>query len=75
MTARPDRLIYMANQIARFFAAQPGDPATGTANHLKSFWDPQMRAEIAVWRAAGGGGLDAIALEAVSRLEAATTPR
>jgi hypothetical protein len=39
MSARPERLIYMANQIARFFAAQPGDPAAGVAGHLKNYWD------------------------------------
>ena len=69
MTARPERLIYMANQIAKFFAAQSGDPAEGTANHLKSFWDPQMRAEIVAWKAAGGDGLDPVTAEAVGRLE------
>ena len=71
MSARPERLIYMANQIAKFFAAQPGDPASGVAAHLKSFWDPQMRAEIIAWRAAGGEGLDPITAEAVARLESA----
>lgn len=69
---RPDRLIYMANQIARFFAAQPGDPAAGVAAHLKSFWDPEMRDEIVAWRAAGGEGLDGVALEAVGRLKTAS---
>jgi formate dehydrogenase subunit delta len=72
---RPDRLIYMANQIARFFADQPGDPAAGTAGHLKNFWDPQMRAELAAWRAAGGDGLDPIAHEAVGRLAAQPAAR
>ncbi len=70
MTERPDRLIYMANQIARFYATQRGDASAGTAGHLKSFWDPQMRAEIAAWRAAGGEGLDPIADQAVARLAA-----
>jgi formate dehydrogenase subunit delta len=58
----------MANQIAKFFAAQRGDPAIGTAGHLKSFWDPTMRAEIIAWRAAGGDGLDPITAQAVDRL-------
>ena len=66
--ARPDRLIYMANQIARFFDDQPGDAAAAVAQHLKSYWDPQMRAEIEAWRAGGGEGLDPVALEAVGRL-------
>ena len=41
------RLTFMANQIARNFAAQ-GDEvaAAATAQHLKLFWDPRMKAEI-----------------------------
>ena len=70
MKKRPERLIYMANQIARFFAAQPGDAADGVAGHLKSFWDPQMRGEIIAWTAAGGEGLDPLSAEAVGRLAA-----
>ena len=39
-----DKLIYMANQIAKFFAAQgEARAAAGVANHLQQFWDPQMR--------------------------------
>lgn len=72
---RPDRLIHMANQIGKFFAAQPGDGAAGVATHLRNYWDPPMRAEILAWRAAGGDGLDAIAMDAVTRLEAETTAR
>ena len=71
MSPRPERLIYMANQIAKFFAAQPGDAAGGVAGHLRSFWDPQMRAEIIAWQSGGGDGLDPICVEAVARLESA----
>ena len=70
MTAKPERLIYMANQIARFFVAQP-EGAAGAANHLRSFWDPAMRAEIVAWRRAGGGGLEPLAAEAVDLIAAA----
>jgi formate dehydrogenase subunit delta len=37
------RLAYMANQIARNFAAQ-GEvvAAAATAEHLRNFWDPRM---------------------------------
>ena len=69
---RPDRLIYMANQIATFFAAQPGDPAEGTAGHLRNYWDPSMRAEICAWKKGGGDGLDPVAFDAVGRLETGT---
>jgi formate dehydrogenase subunit delta len=64
---RPERLVYMANQIARFFAVQP-EGAAGVADHLQRFWDPAMRAEIIAWRRAGGDGLDPLAAEAVDRL-------
>lgn len=43
----PEKLIYMANQIARAFAHQsPAAAAAATAGHIRSFWDPRMRAEI-----------------------------
>lgn len=40
-------LVYMANQIARNFAAQ-GDEAAiaATVQHLRLFWDPRMKAAI-----------------------------
>ena len=40
-----ERLVYMANQIAREFA-HVGDPAAATADHIAKFWDPRMRARI-----------------------------
>ena len=43
----PDKLVRMANQIATFFDSQPGDGAVErTAQHLRDYWDPAMRAEI-----------------------------
>jgi len=65
---RPERLIYMANQIARYFVAQPGDGAAAVADHLHKFWDPSMRADILAWTASGGGGLEPLAAAAVERL-------
>lgn len=42
-----DKLVRMANQIAGFFATQPGqDQAERVAAHLKDFWGPEMRAEL-----------------------------
>jgi formate dehydrogenase subunit delta len=61
-----DRLVKMANQIATFFATQPGDEAArATAEHIRAFWDPRMRAGIAEHAAAGGEGLAPVALAAV----------
>jgi formate dehydrogenase subunit delta len=44
----PDaKLVYMANQIATFFASQPeAERVDGVAAHLKDFWTPDMRARL-----------------------------
>ena len=65
------RLVYMANQIGKFFVTE--DKATAVANiadHLMKFWDPRMRTEIAAHLAAGGDGLDPEVREAVAMLKA-----
>jgi hypothetical protein len=42
-----DKLVYMANQIGKFFASQGSESAVaGTAEHIQKFWDPRMRAAI-----------------------------
>ncbi len=54
-----DRLVSMANQIGKFFAAQPGGHAADDiALHLKKFWEPRMRQAIVAHLDAGGAGLD-----------------
>ena len=64
-----DRLVYMANQIATFFASQPhGTAVAGTRDHIQKFWDPRMRATIADHIAKGGAGLSPIAKEALEGL-------
>jgi len=64
-----DRIVYMANQIARAFKAKGEDAAIAeTAHHIRSFWDPRMRAQLAAHLAAGGTGLDAAAKAAAERL-------
>ena len=66
------RLVHMANQVASFFASYAeAEAIDGTANHLKSFWDPRMRREIeAHLKDKAGAGLSHIALEAVKRIAA-----
>jgi formate dehydrogenase subunit delta len=64
-----DKLVKMANQIGKFFAAQRhSDAVAGTAEHLKKFWDPRMRAGIIAHLEHGGAGLDPVPLEAVQKL-------
>lgn len=65
-----ERLVRMANDIARFWKAEPdhGEAVAGVAGHLARFWDPRMRRELISHAAAGGEGLEPLALEAVKRL-------
>ncbi|MBO9459497.1 formate dehydrogenase subunit delta [Labrenzia sp. PO1] len=65
----PEKMVYMANQIATFFKTQPGiDQAEKVANHLKDFWEPRMRDQLRAHVEAGGAGLDSVVLESVRRL-------
>ena len=65
----PDKLVYMANQIGKFFASQgPEQAAAGTADHLRKFWEPRMRAEIVAHLRAGGAGMDPVVRLAVEQL-------
>lgn len=64
-----ERLVYMANQIARNMAAMSGGGATdAVADHIASFWDPRMRARIAALASQDGSTLSPIATAAVARL-------
>ncbi len=61
-----ERLRYMADQIARNFAALGEDEAVAaTADHISSFWDPRMRAQLLD---ADGAGLSPVAARAVEKL-------
>jgi len=65
----PDKLVYMANQIGKFFTSQGEAGAVdGIATHLKKFWDPRMRAAIVAYIQAGGAGLEPHVRKAVERL-------
>jgi formate dehydrogenase subunit delta len=67
----PEKLVYMANQIGRFFAHQPEDQAVaGIADHILKFWEPRMRAAIFAHLDAGGAGLDPLTLKALRSLRA-----
>jgi formate dehydrogenase subunit delta len=64
-----DRLVYMANQIGKFFVTQGTEEAVaGTADHLHKFWDPRMRKQILDHVAQGGEGLDPLVKQAVEQL-------
>jgi formate dehydrogenase subunit delta len=68
----PDRLVYMANQIGKFFQSQGHDRAVGgIAEHIRKFWDPRMRGAIVTHLESGGAGLDPNVREAIATLKAA----
>lgn len=61
-----DHLNYMANQIARNFAALGDEVAiVATAQHIRDFWDPRMKAAII---SSDLTGLEPIAAAAIMRL-------
>jgi formate dehydrogenase subunit delta len=65
-----EKLVYMANQISKFFDSQGREQAVaGTADHLQKFWDPRMRAAIKAHLQAGGAGLDPVARRAIEQLK------
>ena len=69
MSSESETLVRMANQIADFFRAQPDEDAlAGTADHIRRFWDPRMRAKMAEHLAAGGEGLSPLARAAVEKV-------
>ena len=68
-----EKLVYMANQIGKFFAPQGAEAeAAGVSDHLRKFWDPRMRAQILAHLDVGGEGLDPNVRIAITRLREAT---
>ena len=71
MAATLDKLVYMANQIAREFRNQlRSEAAQATYDHLWHFWDPRMREMIIAHLERGGEDLDETARDAIQRLAA-----
>jgi formate dehydrogenase subunit delta len=71
MSSHDGRLVYMANQIGKFFQSQGHDNAvSGVADHIKKFWDPRMLAAIFAHLDAGGADLDPNVREAIAVLKA-----
>ncbi len=69
MADMKDRLILMANQIARNLEVQGPDAAIGAvAEHITLYWDPRMKRQAAEIVAAGGEGLTPTALAALKQV-------
>jgi formate dehydrogenase subunit delta len=61
----PDKLVYQANQIARFFRSKPhAEGVAGVAEHINKFWEPRIRRQFFELVDAGGKGFDELVLEA-----------
>ena len=60
-------LVKMANQIGRFFEAEPDQAQAqqDIAAHLKRFWDPRMRRAIVSYVTDGGEDLLPIVRDAI----------
>jgi formate dehydrogenase subunit delta len=60
-------LIRMANQIAAFFEAYPRTEALdGIAHHVRSFWNPGMRKQLAEYIDAGAEDLSPLVTAAIA---------
>lgn len=64
-----DKLVYMANQIAEFFASQPkSEAADGIAKHINDFWAPRMRRQFFEIVEAGDKRVSPLVLDAVPKI-------
>ena len=60
-----DKLITMANQIAKFMESKPhAEGREGLASHINDFWEPRMRRQLFEMLDAGGAGLRPLIIDA-----------
>lgn len=65
----PDKLIYMTNQIAKFFHSQPEAEANaGVAEHINKFWEPRMRAQLFEMTDRSTEGFDPLVIAALAEI-------
>ncbi len=63
------KLIYMANQIAKFMESKPHDQGIeGLAAHINDFWEPRMRRHLFEVLDSGGQGLRPLVMDAAPRI-------
>lgn len=64
------KLIYMANQIAKFMESKPHDEGVaGLSSHINDFWEPRMRRHLFEVLDAGGAGLRPLVLDAAAKIK------
>lgn len=72
MMSNQDRLVYMANQIARNFMTMGEEKAAqAVADHIAKFWEPRMRAQIFALHEKGAETFAPVAAKAITLLRAA----
>lgn len=63
------KLIYMANQIAKFMESKPHDQGVAElSSHINDFWEPRMRLHLFEVIDAGGQGLRPLVLDAAAKI-------
>jgi formate dehydrogenase subunit delta len=68
------KLIYMANQIAKFMESKPHDEGVALlASHINDFWEPRMRTHLFQVLDAGGTGLRPLVVEAAPQIRRPVT--
>lgn len=64
-----EKLITMANQIARFMESKPHEEGvTGLASHINDYWEPRMRRQLFEMLDAGGAGFRQLVLDAAPQI-------
>ncbi len=75
MSGEAGQLVKMADDIARFFAADPDQSAAieGSVGHIQKFWDPRMRRKLVAHWQRHPNDLSPLAAAAAERLAHSTT--
>ena len=64
------KLVYMANQIAKFMESKPHDEGVaGLSSHINDFWEPRMRRHLFEVLDEGGTGLRPLVLDAAAKIK------
>jgi len=70
----PEKLVYMANQIARFMESKPeAEGAASLAAHINDFWEPRMRTQMLALIDAGTADFRPLVLQAAPAIRRPVT--
>lgn len=65
----PEKLITMANQIAKFMESKPhAEGVEGFASHINDFWEPRMRTQFFALIDAAHAGFRPLVIEAAAKV-------